>query len=92
MKHLYKLLLLLFLFIVAIQPINAQDSVYINQLNKLRFQQVIQQKTPAILDSLKSTYAISKNIKYFIGQAEALKNLGIYYYFKSCLLYTSRCV
>ncbi len=82
-KHLNKkLLLIIFSCCCICNTVKANDSSTINALNKLRFQQVVQQKTPSILDSLKSTYALAKKIKHPIGQAEALKNLGIYYYFK----------
>jgi tetratricopeptide (TPR) repeat protein len=63
----------------------SQDSNYINQLNKSQFQKVIQQSDPFIKDSLQQTQLMAKKISFKKGEAEALKNLGVYYFYKKSL-------
>ena len=57
-----------------------QDTNYVNQLNKSQFLQVIQQSNLFIVDSLQKTVLIAKKISFKKGEAEALKNIGVYYY------------
>lgn len=79
---LMRFIILLIAGIICCKTVVAQDTAAINKQNKEIFLKIIQQKNENITDSVQQTLNAAKKIKYNNGQAEALKNYGLYYYFK----------
>ncbi len=73
------------LLIFISNTVFSQDSNYINQLNKSQFLKVIQRSDPFIKDSMQKTLLMAKKISFKKGEAEALKNIGIYYFYNQSL-------